>query len=119
MERLRILAIWQYLNPDKWFDDRVEGDPKPTDPLLPFHKDSQRSVNSSNDTQHWERLGYIYPELLGTTSIELKTELYELYGRTLTKLKDPEERVPGIGGDNFQDYIINIQYDRYVLTTWR
>lgn len=104
MERLRILAIWQYLNPDKWFDDRVEGDPKPTDPLLPFHKDSQRSVNSSNDTQHWERLGYIYPELFGTTSIELK---------------DPEERVPGIGGDNFQDYIINIQYDRYVLTTWR
>ncbi|KAB8269268.1 tyrosinase [Aspergillus minisclerotigenes] len=83
----RILAIWQYLNPDKWFDDRVAGDPKPTDPLLPFHKDSQ----------------------------ELKAELYELYGRTLTKLKDPEERVPGIGDDNFQDYIINIQYDRLAL----
>lgn len=79
--------------------------------MEPFHKDEQGHTYSSNDARNWEALHYTYPELVNTTKDELKELVKKKYGGTVNrKLRTPE--LPGINHEEFNDYIINIQYDR-------
>ncbi|PGG97210.1 hypothetical protein AJ79_09293 [Helicocarpus griseus UAMH5409] len=70
----RIWAIWQELNPDKWFEKGGQGefDQKViglgnvitnTTPLRPFHKTPEGAVWLPEDTLDFRKLGYTYPEL--------------------------------------------------------
>ena len=70
----RLFAIWQTLNPGKWFygdmqrpfDQRTIGAGDVVSnksPLRPFHKDTNGTVWMPEDTLDWFRLGYTYPEL--------------------------------------------------------
>lgn len=40
----RQLAMWQTLNPDKWFDNLDSGDATSQQPLSPFHKDTNGTI---------------------------------------------------------------------------
>ena len=55
--------MFQTLYPDKWFDSPVEGDPQPSDPLLPFHMDQAGKRWTSDDTKDWTRYNYTYDTL--------------------------------------------------------
>ncbi|KAL4916116.1 hypothetical protein BDW62DRAFT_212143 [Aspergillus aurantiobrunneus] len=132
----RLLAIWQFLNPGTWFDeplpphghdangDPIPGppycpDPKPEDPLPPFHINKKGEYYSSNAVRYTEPLGYTYPDLLKENVEQLKANLKEKYGKHLLQLKKPVDNkrnlVPGIGDKEFPDYLINVEYDRFAL----
>ncbi|KAL4919138.1 hypothetical protein BDW62DRAFT_209876 [Aspergillus aurantiobrunneus] len=132
----RLLAIWQFLNPDKWFDKPLpphghdeDGGPipgppytpdaKPEDPLPPFHKNQNGEFYSSHDARYTEPLGYTYPDLLRQNADQLEANLKEKYGKHLTQLKKPVNNhwdlVPGVGHETFPDYLINVEYDRFAL----
>jgi hypothetical protein len=128
----RQLAIWQALNPDKWFDGRLETDPKPTDPLLPFHYDQEGDLYDSDKARRWWDLGYQYEILEGVIDkngdvdrnalTPLKIKLAATYGR----LRRLMRTIPDIDGKE-NDYILNVIYDRYdpnysalkMRLTWR
>lgn len=70
----RIWAIWQALNPDKWFtegrvgvfDQKTIGLPEVITnktPLRPFHKDQHGATWISDEVRDLSQLGYSYPEL--------------------------------------------------------
>ncbi|KAI9934409.1 hypothetical protein MW887_000023 [Aspergillus wentii] len=73
----RIFALWQALNPDKWFTkgrvnqfdaQDIIGLPvgteiSPTTPLRPFRKDATGAYLNANDVRWTYDLGYTYPEL--------------------------------------------------------
>jgi hypothetical protein len=70
----RIFAIWQELNPDKFFTEGYQGDfdqkviglPQtvtPTTPLRPFHKDTEGNYWNSEEVRDFRALGYTYPDL--------------------------------------------------------
>ena len=72
----RIFALWQALNPDKWFKEGkvneffqdIIGLPKgskisPETELRPFHKDTSGTVMTPKDVRWSYNLGYTYPEL--------------------------------------------------------
>ncbi|KAL5342248.1 hypothetical protein BJX70DRAFT_357265 [Aspergillus crustosus] len=70
----RIFAIWQELNPDKFFTDGYQGDfdqkviglpttVTPTTPLRPFHKDEQGNYWTSEAVRDFRALGYTYPDV--------------------------------------------------------
>jgi hypothetical protein len=63
----RQAAMFQTLNPSLWFDQPESGDPKSTDPLEPFHFDTQSSTYSSNMVQDWTKLNYTYDNLVPTS----------------------------------------------------
>lgn len=151
--------MWQALNWDKWWDreeppapdekDRMGKqrenlpDPKPCDPLLPFHN----IVTDKHDTgfwtsegvRDWTKLNYTYDILTpapvallddGSLSEEVyRAELlakinstYASTGEYYRKLYE-DERVTNkefFGPNNtkfhtWNDYIINVIYDRYAL----
>jgi tyrosinase len=117
----RQFALFQALNPDKWFDNSLPSDDKPTDPLLPFHYDTQSHLYDSDRTRNWRDLGYDYDIFVPVRDDhgnldrsdglgELKRRLNRLYSSTRHDLKDSPQLE---GGHN--DYIINIIYDRYGL----
>ena len=72
----RLIAIWQILHEDSWFDgsdfrdedmgtfaiDRSHSD-KPQDPLRPFHKNGSGDYWTSADAREVTALGYSYPGL--------------------------------------------------------
>jgi hypothetical protein len=114
------LAVWQLLNPSKWFDNSLPGDDKPTDTLKPFHSDEQGSLYISDNIRGWRVLGYDYD--INTTTVDgggqlvgepepdlgkLKRNLNRLYGTT----RGDTLHSPRISGHN-NDYIINVVYDR-------
>lgn len=75
----RQLAIWQVLNPTKWFDQPVKGDPKPTDPLAPFHMRPQTGpvrLYQSQDIVTWTALGYEFDILAEQTGEKKGTAQY-------------------------------------------
>ncbi|KAL4943076.1 hypothetical protein BDV06DRAFT_221592 [Aspergillus oleicola] len=110
----RLFAIWQYLNPHSWLTP--DDDPKPTDRLQPFHRDEQGTVYTSDDTRPWKRFGYTYPELVdGITKDDLRKVIAQKYGKSVSKLKEARSVDSGVTEHEFQDYIINVQYDRYAL----
>ena len=70
----RLWAIWQTLNPDKWFEEDGQrlfdqqtiglGNTVTTNtPLRPFHKDEQGTIWMPDEVCDWLKLGYSYPEL--------------------------------------------------------
>ncbi|KJK87485.1 hypothetical protein H633G_08670 [Metarhizium anisopliae BRIP 53284] len=121
----RLLAIWQYLNPDKWFGEEppptpghTDITPLPTDDLPPFHINKQGKYYNSNDARYSEKLGYTYQDLVNTDIDKLKAELLAKYGKHTKELLRPVKGirpVPGIGEETFPDYIINVEYDRFAL----
>ncbi|KAL2014836.1 hypothetical protein VTN00DRAFT_2361 [Thermoascus crustaceus] len=68
----RLLAIWQELNPNKWWT-KVPRDQQdaaalpeyitPDTPLRPFHMDRSGTTWTSNVARQFMHLGYTYPEL--------------------------------------------------------
>ncbi|KAL6236483.1 hypothetical protein BDW75DRAFT_250041 [Aspergillus navahoensis] len=70
----RLYAIWQELNPDKFFAEGSRGDffqeaiglPEtisPATPLRPFHKDDDGMYWTSEEVRDFRALGYTYPDL--------------------------------------------------------
>ncbi|KAL4924110.1 tyrosinase [Aspergillus undulatus] len=92
----RLFAIWQELNPDKFFTDGYRGDfdqqviglpvtVTPTTPLRPFHKDEGGKYWTSEEVRDFRTLGYTYPDLhpvkpgseAGFDADAYKTKLFE------------------------------------------
>ncbi|KAK7740873.1 hypothetical protein SLS62_010970 [Diatrype stigma] len=139
----RLFAIWQTLNPDKWFksdiqryfDQKIVGSGDViTDqtPLRPFHKDEDGTVWMPNDTRDWFKMGYTYPELSGKeTSTDLIKMVNNAYGisrkealqmaRTATELPkgveiiDINGKIGEEGGVKVNDYALSIQYSKFAL----
>ncbi|KAI4599576.1 hypothetical protein KJ359_002023 [Pestalotiopsis sp. 9143b] len=128
----RLLAIWQRLNPDLWFDRLEPGENKPTDPLLPFHKDTSGTVHTSNSVREFNNLGYDYAECVpnkqsrnSSGSInqqeyakQIRASIMRLYPSTAQIARENIE-MPGLAKTDerkqFHDYVINVIYDRYAL----
>jgi hypothetical protein len=56
------------MNPTLWFDqpdttDPNDPDPKPTDPLQPFHRDTKNSSYDSDMVKDWTKFNYTYDNL--------------------------------------------------------
>ena len=114
----RLLAVWQILNPKKWFhpSDRLNGDT----PLQPFHVDVSSNTWTSDLCKYTRDLNYTYddlafppkPELSGTVEDEylakLRKHINSLYGTTRKALLNDGIDTEG----NKNDYLINIVYDR-------
>lgn len=110
-----------------WFDKPQKGDPTPTDPLLPFHYDAERSRWYSDKCRDWKQLNYQYDDLLPKPDAinpdgsvnqqryaqDLRTYINTIYPSTSQVLQN----TPGYELDDhkFNDYVINIIYDRYAL----
>jgi tyrosinase len=123
----RLLAIWQRLNWNMWFDKPWDGDPAPTSPLLPFHYDTNKSPWSSDRCRDWTVLNYNYDDLVPKPDAlnpdgsinqtrylqDLRAHINDLYPGTSDAIK----ATPGytLEGGKFNDYIINVIYDRYAL----
>ncbi|OJJ44489.1 hypothetical protein ASPZODRAFT_18679 [Penicilliopsis zonata CBS 506.65] len=106
----RILAIWHFLS-DKWINP---GDSIYTEDLRPFTKDEQGSYHSSQFMSDEKQWGYTYPELTaGATKDSVKQRVWELYGHPMMHLQSDQDF--NTSKDTFDDYIINITYDRYAL----
>ncbi|KPM45298.1 hypothetical protein AK830_g1254 [Neonectria ditissima] len=146
----RLLAMWQALNWDAWFDkpaflDGVSSYPDPTHDgnLVPFHKIKTDKPDTgywtSDGVRDWTKLSYQYDDLKpqpeailadGTLNEEryktdLMTHIHKIYPSTLKyyeKLMADRaiENADFFGPNNtanvtWNDYIINIVYDRYAL----
>ncbi|KAL2038420.1 hypothetical protein N7G274_008759 [Stereocaulon virgatum] len=93
----RILAMWQTLDWDKWFDAHQKDDPLPSDPLLPFHTDTEKHPWSSDRARSWIKLGYQYDDLVpqhGVTegSPQYLNDLPETHYRTISQHKQTGPR---------------------------
>lgn len=116
--------MWQSLNPDKWFDNLNPEDNNSTVKLLPFHKDKNFTLFTSDDVKDWTTLGYQYDVLeqapqAASTSSRLTTEhitsnirrAVNIHLNTSRKAVLAAPKIP----ENDNDYLINIIYDRYAL----
>ncbi|PKY00109.1 Di-copper centre-containing protein [Aspergillus campestris IBT 28561] len=109
----RLTAIWQALNPKKWFDDDYSKLTVNND-LLPFHKDAAGNFWKSDDVQDWRTLGYDFEILQGRTSDdrdEILEDIDKLYGLPTRDLFD---KLPDVNGHQ-DDYVITVVYDKYAL----
>ncbi|KAJ5267299.1 hypothetical protein N7478_010107 [Penicillium angulare] len=110
----RLLALFQYIN-SAWLEDE---DLLQT-PLQPFHRDEDKTVWTSQEAEEWERLGYTYPELVGRPDPQqVSRNVQAKYGTPVKALQPSWQGLascPGVNDDEFQDYIINVKYDRYAL----
>ncbi|KAL3426473.1 hypothetical protein PVAG01_03264 [Phlyctema vagabunda] len=122
----RLTAIWQTFNREKWFGNLQPNDPAPDSKLRPFHYDENGGTWTSDMCRDWTTLRYQYDDLVpharaknpdGTINQEiylqeLREYIDETYPATNTKVRD----VPGYVRDHkFDDYVINVIYDRYAL----
>ncbi|KAF3015587.1 hypothetical protein E8E14_008401 [Neopestalotiopsis sp. 37M] len=126
----RLTAIWQTLNPHAWFTT-VAGQPPANSDLTPFHHEFQAPMKevryfNSDDLQNWSQFGYQYDDL-----DELKREKgesdenyfdrirahietkYSSTGRVV--LQDRSNIIGQRTGNTYNDYIIDILYDRSAL----
>jgi hypothetical protein len=135
----RLFAIWQTLNPDKWFaadqtrpfDQQVIGMGKVVTsktPFRPFHKDEKGTVWNADDAKDWFSLGYTYPELRPWASsgdkeareAELLRGITDMYGvsrKEALELGKPGSKLTGVvdvkdGGVALNDYAVSIRYSR-------
>ena len=123
--------MWQTLNPNMWFDNPQKGDdppatadPLPSDPLLPFHYDTDKHLWTSDRARSWKDLGYQYDDLVPKSHTpegsdkylkDLREHINELYpGASSCIQETPWYSLPDESFD-FNDYIINVVYDRYAL----
>ncbi|KAI1290962.1 tyrosinase [Xylaria venustula] len=133
----RLFAIWQSLNPDKWFetdiqrffDQKIVGSGSlitNKTPLRPFHKDTTGTYWTPDDARDWFKLGYTYPELLTgkeTPARILKT-VNDNYGitrkETLMLAQSASTPLPGVeklddDGARTYDYALSIKYSKFAL----
>ncbi|KAI1662837.1 tyrosinase [Daldinia decipiens] len=137
----RLFAIWQTLNPGKWFetdnqryfDQKIIGSGDVITnktPLRPFHKDEMGTVWTPDDTRDWFKLGYTYPEL--KTGKETGAQLLEMVNKTygitrqeglqMTDVPKGMEIIDneygqdaGKGGVKMNDYALSIRYSKFAL----
>ena len=107
-----------------WFDQSGDFDPSAFDPLLPFHYDTNKGRWTSERARCWTKLHYQYDDLVpkpGTSEdspqylADLRKHINDLYpGTSATiQLDAPGYTLPE--KNSFNDYIINVVYDRYAL----
>ncbi|KAI0451980.1 tyrosinase [Xylaria acuta] len=132
----RLFAIWQSLNPGKWFETDIQRyfDQKIVGsgtlitnetPLRPFHKDTTGTYWTPEDTRDWFKLGYTYPELLSgkETPTELLKMVNDTYGITrkeaLMLAQSANAVPPGVeltdDGARTYDYALSIKYSKFAL----
>ncbi|TGJ84363.1 hypothetical protein E0Z10_g4430 [Xylaria hypoxylon] len=133
----RLFALWQSLNPDKWFetdiqrffDQKIVGSGSlitNKTPLRPFHKDTTGTYWTPDDTRDWFKLGYTYPELPTgkETSAQLLRMVNDNYGITrkeaLMLAKSASTPLPGLeaiddDGAKMFDYALSIKYSKFAL----
>ncbi|CAG8909691.1 unnamed protein product [Penicillium egyptiacum] len=139
----RIFALWQALNPDKWFEKaKVNAffqetiglpdgaDITPNTELRPFHKDTAGTLMKPKDIRWPYKLGYTYPELQtwnykpeGYTSesfiSSLRQTVNDLYGVSRKQLIDATNNIKGVDyledGSKSLDYSFSIRYRKYAL----
>lgn len=110
-----------------WFDSPQDGDPSPTDPLLPFHYDTNKSRWFSDKCRDWTQLKYQYDDLVpkpdainpdGSINQERYIQDLRAYINTIyPSTSQIVQTTPGYTLDDrkFNDYVINVIYDRYAL----
>ncbi|KAH8159805.1 hypothetical protein CIB48_g8448 [Xylaria polymorpha] len=127
----RLFAIWQSLNPGKWFETDIQRffDQKIVGsgtlitnktPLRPFHKDTTGTLWTPEDARDWFKLGYTYPELISgkETPAELLKMVNDTYGITrkeaLMLAQSANAVPPGVelidDGARTYDYALSIKY---------
>ncbi|KAI0466683.1 tyrosinase [Xylaria cf. heliscus] len=132
----RLFAIWQSLNPDKWFETDIQRyfDQKIVGSgtlitnktsLRPFHKDTTGTYWTPEDARDWFKLGYTYPELLSgkETPSELLKMVNDTYGMTrkeaLMLAQSAKAVPPGVelidDGARTYDYALSIKYSKFAL----
>jgi hypothetical protein len=141
----RIFALWQALNPDKWFEEakvneffqEIIGLPPgtkitPETELRPFHKDTQGTVLTPNDVRWPYTFGYTYPELQ-TWKEEYAPDPYhserlldnlhrtinELYGVSRNALVNAGANLKGVeyleDAVKSLDYAFSIRFHKYAF----
>lgn len=129
----RLFAIWQSLNPGKWFETDIQRffDQKIVGsgtlitnktPLRPFHKDTTGTLWTPEDARDWFKLGYTYPELISgkETPAELLKMVNDTYGITrkeaLMLAQSANAVPPGVelidDGARTYDYALSIKYSK-------
>jgi hypothetical protein len=129
----RLFAIWQSMNPDKWFeidiqryfDQKIRGSGEVitnTTPLRPFHKDTAGTVWTPADTRDWFKLGYTYPELVSgeETRAQILKMVNDNYGVTRGEVLELAQNTtalpPGLElidkGAKLNDYALSIRYSK-------
>ncbi|KXH59652.1 hypothetical protein CSAL01_11827 [Colletotrichum salicis] len=110
----RQLAIFQALKPNHWFDGgSPEKDETPEAPLHPFHSDANGTLITSDNVKATTTYGYTYDDLNVSPAEVQKTvqkTVNEKYG-ILRKHLQANHRL----GGKTNDYVINVQYDRFAL----
>lgn len=120
----RLFAIWQVLNEKSWF--APEATPPATDKLTPFHHEfPNKTVDyfDSDNVRCWENLGYQYYDLErydGENDTQYVARIrayvdkaYRGTGNTL--LEDKGHLFKNelqIQNNTYNDYVINVKYDR-------
>ena len=120
----RLLAIWQTLNSKSWFVS--DASPPAGDPLPPFHHRFQSGAVdyfSSDDLRIWTQYGYQYDVLqriAGESDADyisrIKTYVDTTYrntGQILLRDNGNLFKDIYIQDDTYDDYLIDVLYDRY------
>lgn len=139
----RLFALWQGLNPDKWFKEskvnqffqETIGLPKdspitPQTPLRPFHKDTKGTVITPEDVRYTYSYGYAYPELQtwkykpsNYDNVEfakqLRKTVNELYGVSRKAFLEAGSELKGVeSSDLFTkalDFSFSIRFRKYAF----
>ncbi|EGC49733.1 tyrosinase [Histoplasma capsulatum var. duboisii H88] len=135
----RLFAIWQTLNPEKWFtadktrpfDQKIIGMGNIVTskaPLRPFHMDEQGTVWTPDGVRDWFKLGYTYPELQrweygGDYKDELFRDMNDMYGvlrKEAIEIAKPDSELPGVvdvedNGVSLNDYAVSIRYSKFAM----
>lgn len=110
-----------------WFDHYQLPDPSPKGPLAPFHYDTARNTYTSDKVRDWTKLNYQYDDLVVQPSaknpdgsidkvkylLDVRAHVDQLYPGTSKIVKQTAGYT--FGNENFNDYVINVVYDRYAL----
>lgn len=116
----RLCAMWQALNWNTWFNKPEPNDPAPSEPLHPFHYDTQSNSWTSDRSRDWRLLKYQYDDLKDMPPGEPTPEFQASLRRRINDLYPSTSSVVADTGYSlehnfFNDYIINVVYDRYAL----
>ncbi|KAI1177287.1 tyrosinase [Nemania sp. FL0916] len=137
----RLFALWQALNPDKWFetdiqrffDQKIVGSGTVITnktPLRPFHKDTRGTDWTPDDARDWFQLGYTYPELPSRKEdpsklLKMINETYGISRKEALMLAKDTTAVPGVEvikntdptkeGVELYDYALSIKYSKFAL----
>ncbi|KAK3690182.1 tyrosinase [Podospora appendiculata] len=121
----RLLALWQTVNPDSWFES--DASPSATDKLTPFHhKFASGKVDyfNSDNVRDWTNFGYTYDvlerkpdetdeEYIKRINVYISTTYSSNTGDVL--LGDQGKLFTGdlkVTDHTYDDYLIDVLYDR-------